>query len=119
MPCADLAFACDNQAALPTKSLDAPATVGGSYKDSSEDFMLGDEIDAEEVEGAEESLSARLSSRMKDDVLQHDINTVLFTLPARERNVSSALLILPMRKMPANAQEEVLDNYAAVHVLDM
>ena len=51
--------------------------------------MLGDEIDSQEVEGAEESLSARLNSRMKDEVLQHDINTVLFTLPARERNVSA------------------------------
>jgi hypothetical protein len=75
--------------ALPIKSLDAPAALAGSYKDNSEETMLGDEIDSQEVEGAEESLSARLNSRMKDEVLQHDINTVLFTLPARERNVSA------------------------------
>ncbi|KAK9902018.1 hypothetical protein WJX75_001343 [Coccomyxa subellipsoidea] len=82
---AKVAFYC--KVALPIKSLDAPAALAGSYKDNSEETMLGDEIDSQEVEGAEESLSARLNSRMKDEVLQHDINTVLFTLPARERNV--------------------------------
>lgn len=75
------------KAALPIKSLDQPAALGGSYKDNSEEELLRDVIDGEEVEGADDGLNAKLSSRIKDDVLQHDINTVLFTLPARERNV--------------------------------
>ncbi|CAL8466126.1 g5662 [Coccomyxa elongata] len=75
------------KAAQPIKSLDQPAAMGGSYKDNSEEELLRDVIDGDEVEGADDSLTAKLSSRIKEDVLQHDINTVLFTLPARERNV--------------------------------
>ncbi len=68
--------------------------MGGSYKDNSEEELLRDVIDGDEVEGADDSLTAKLSSRIKEDVLQHDINTVLFTLPARERNVSSPFMLL-------------------------
>lgn len=95
------------QAALPIKSLDQPAALGGSYKDNSEEELLRDVIDGEEVEGADDSLTARMSSRIKEDVLQHDINTVLFTLPARERNVSSPSFILAPRIFCMNADHSL------------
>lgn len=83
---------------MPSKSLDSPAMLAGKYKESSADDLLGDVIDAEDVEGAESSVE-RLNSRIKVDVLQHDIDTVLFTLPARERNVSpTSTLQLPLQE---------------------
>lgn len=82
---------------MPIKSLDQPAAMGGSYKDNSDEELLRDVIDGEEIEGADDSLAVRMNSRIKEDVLQHDINTVLFTLPARERNVSSPSSSLPPR----------------------
>ena len=84
------------QASMPIRWLDAPATGGSGHRDAGDvGELLGDSLDAQLVEGAQEEdapLAACLESERACDVLQHDIDVVLFTLPARERNVRAAAL---------------------------
>jgi hypothetical protein len=81
------------QAAQPIKSLDGPAL--GVYKSSvpaEPDDSLGDVLHPDEVEGGEDTDAACMEARAMEGILQHDIDVVLWTLPARERNVRSLLL---------------------------
>ena len=78
------------QVSRPTKSLDEPAVTSSGHKGDDNDDVVLDILDSEAIEGADRA--AQHEQEPLEDILQHNINTVLCTLPARERNVS---LLLP------------------------
>lgn len=63
----------------------------GAVVSDAED-CFGDTLDADMVEGAQESENLRPRLGAAGEMLQHDIDVFLWTLPARERNVGALLL---------------------------